>query len=51
MLEFAVWYRKAIDTITAKKELKLRQYELDDDDWQIIQDLVAVLEVYFSIFL
>jgi hypothetical protein len=49
MLQFVVRYRRAIDTITAKKDLKLRKYELDDDDWKIIEDLVAILDVcYFS---
>ena len=41
-------YRPAIDTITADKTLKLRKYELDNDDWVIIEDLVNVLEVHFD---
>jgi hypothetical protein len=45
MMEFALKYRKPIDAITADKSLKLRKYELDNDDWAIIGDLVAVLEV------
>ena len=44
-MQFALQYRKPIDTITANKELKLRKYELDNDDWRIVEDLVAVLEV------
>jgi hypothetical protein len=31
--------------ITADKVLKLRRYELDHDDWVVIEDLVSVLEV------
>jgi hypothetical protein len=31
-LQFVVRYWRAIDMITAKKDLKLRKYELDDDD-------------------
>jgi hypothetical protein len=45
MLSFALKYRKAIDGITAEKVLKLRKYELDCEDWEIIEDLVSVLEV------
>jgi len=48
MMRFVVEYRVAIDTITADKSLKMRRYELNNDDWKIIQDLVAVLEVCYS---
>jgi hypothetical protein len=45
MLRFAVKYRDAIDSITGDKSLKMRKYELDSDDWSIVEDLVSVLEV------
>ena len=45
MLVMAVKYRLAIDNITANKALKLQKYELDDDDWKIISDLIRVLKV------
>ena len=45
MMDFILKYRHAIDQITADKVLKLRKYKLDNDDWAIIEDLVAVLEV------
>jgi len=45
MMRFVLTYWQAIDQITADKGLKLRRYELDDDDWAIIEDLVSVLEV------
>ena len=45
MLRFAVKYRSAIDSLTADKSVKLRKYELDEDEWKIIRDLVSVLEV------
>ncbi|KAG1820756.1 hypothetical protein EV424DRAFT_1322653, partial [Suillus variegatus] len=38
--------KNAIDRITADKSLKLCKYELDNKDWGIIKDLVAVLETY-----
>jgi len=45
MMKFVLAYREAIDMITANKTLKLRRYELDNDDWVIVEDLVSVLEV------
>jgi hypothetical protein len=48
MLRCALAYRQAIDIITADKALKLRKYELNDEHWDIIGDLVAVLEVCIS---
>lgn len=45
MMDFVLKYRQAIDQITADKVLKLRKYELDNDDWAIVEDLVAILEV------
>jgi hypothetical protein len=44
MMAFALTYRKPIDEITANKTLKLRCYELDAEDWQIVDDLVSILE-------
>jgi len=44
MLKMAFNYRSAIDDITGNKNLKLRKYELDDDDWAIISDLIRVLK-------
>jgi len=45
MMEFVLKYQQPIDAITANKELKLRKYKLDNSDWSIIGDLVAVLKV------
>jgi hypothetical protein len=45
MLSFSLRYRPSIDAITADKTTKLRQYELDDGDWSIAEDLVAILKV------
>jgi hypothetical protein len=46
MLRFVLTYRKAVDQVTADKGLKLRKYELDNNDWVIVGDLVSVLEKY-----
>jgi len=35
----------AIDAMTADKSLKLRQFELETEEWAIAKDLVAVLLV------
>jgi hypothetical protein len=48
MMKFVRAYRDAVDKITADKSLKLRRYELDSDDWEIIDDLVSILEVRHS---
>jgi len=45
MLEVASEYWAVVDDITADKALKLRKYELDDDDWTIVRDLMRVLRV------
>ena len=47
MVKMAFAFRAAIDDITADKSLKLRKYELDDDDWKVIGDLLRVLKVRF----
>lgn len=47
MLTVAFDYRTVIDDITANKSLKLRRYELDDQDWEVVEDLLRVLKVCF----
>jgi hypothetical protein len=44
-MDFAWKYCKPIDEITADKKLKLQHYELDNDNWLIIQDLLSLLQV------
>ena len=45
MLKVVQEYRKPIDDITANKAFKLRKFEFDSDEWQIIDDLLFVLTV------
>jgi len=45
MLSFAIKYCTAIDAMTANKSVKLWKFELDDEEWTIAEDLVAVLLV------
>jgi hypothetical protein len=50
MLKMSVEYRVAIDDVTANKSLKLRIYELDEEDWEVIVDLIRVLKVRLAFF-
>ena len=45
MLVFTLDYRDAVDDITGNRALKLRKYELDADEWRIIEELTQILEV------
>jgi hypothetical protein len=45
MLSFAFKYRAAVDAMTADKSLKLRKFELEDEEWLIVEDLIAILLV------
>lgn len=47
MLNIAVLYRPVLDAVTLDKKLKLRGYELDEQDWVALGDLLRVLEVTF----
>lgn len=45
MLNFAVDYRKAIDIMTAVRDL--RKYELDDEEWATAVNLRNTLKVRY----
>jgi hypothetical protein len=45
MLNFALEYRKALDVISAKHEMELRQYKLSEEEWRIAKQLQDVLKV------
>ncbi len=47
MLEFAICYRPAIDTMTSIRDLDLRKYELASSEWKIAAELRDVLKVGF----
>ncbi|KAJ7312685.1 hypothetical protein DFH08DRAFT_973219 [Mycena albidolilacea] len=42
-------YRRAVDAITAEKSLKLRKFELDEQEWKILSDLLTVLRMYKAV--
>jgi hypothetical protein len=39
MLDFSLTYRMAIDEITSNRDLNLRKHELQDDEWEIAENL------------
>jgi len=45
MLSFTLKYCTAIDAMTADKALKLWEFELENEEWLIVKDLVAILQV------
>jgi hypothetical protein len=45
MLHFAIEFRPAIDTMTAKRDLDLRKYELSPEEWKTATELRDVLKV------
>ena len=45
MLSFAYEYKDAINNITAMRDMKLRDYEVDRDEWDLIRQLRDVLAV------
>ena len=49
MLDFAVEYREALDSMTGNQRMKLRQYELTEEDWEITTQLRDVLKVRYQL--
>ena len=45
MLEYCVRYRAAIDRITQKRDLGLRDFELTDEEWKLAEQLRDSLKV------
>jgi len=45
MLNFALDYWQAINTIINEKKMKLRQYKLLDKDWKIVRQPCDVIKV------
>ncbi|KAG1839727.1 hypothetical protein DFJ58DRAFT_733175 [Suillus subalutaceus] len=54
MLNYALEHREAVDAITQRRDLGLRKYELEDNEWVILQQLRDILKIlkdatlYFS---
>jgi hypothetical protein len=45
MLTVAFKYHTVINDMTGNKTLKLCQYELDNDEWEVVKNLLQVLKV------
>ncbi|KAF8805669.1 hypothetical protein BYT27DRAFT_7104063, partial [Phlegmacium glaucopus] len=45
MLDFALDYCVLIDAITSNRDLDLRKYELEDDEWVVTKNLYDTLKV------
>ena len=45
MLTFAHEYRRPYNEICSNRDMKMRLYELSNDEWKIVKDLSAVLKV------
>ena len=49
MLDFALKSRAALDTFTSNKVMKLWKYEMDEEEWEIANQLRNVLKVCLSL--
>jgi hypothetical protein len=45
MLSFSVKYRKAIEVMTSERKNDLRQFELEEEEWAIAEELGNTLMV------
>ena len=50
MLQFAYEYKDAINKITDTREMKLRDYEIEPHEWDIVKQLRDILAVCPSTF-
>ena len=50
MLKFAFAYSEPINNITGDRSMKIRQYELKDHEWTIVEQLRDCLKVRFFLF-
>lgn len=48
MLDYAIDHRKAVDAMTGDRSLGLRAYELEEEEWKIVDQLRSVLQVRHS---
>jgi hypothetical protein len=50
MLEFAYKYKTAINKITDIRDMKLRQYEIETHEWEVVRQLHDLLKVSTILF-
>ena len=44
MLNVAIDYRSTIDAMTSNRELSLRKFELEDEEWEVAKNLRDILK-------
>jgi len=45
MLNFAYTYRDAYNELSSNCDMKMRKYEIEDHEWEIVKQLAEVLKV------
>lgn len=45
MLNFAYTYRDAYNELCANRDMKMRKYEVEDSEWEIVKQLADILKV------
>jgi hypothetical protein len=45
MLNFAYTYRDAYNELSSNCDMKMRKYEIEDHEWEIVKQLAGVLKV------
>jgi hypothetical protein len=45
MVQFAIKYRELLNDLTGCQAMKLRDYELTEEEWQIAEQLSGILDV------
>jgi hypothetical protein len=45
MLNFAYSYRDAYNELSSNRDMKMRKYEIEDHEWEIVKQLADVLKV------
>ena len=45
MLTFAYDYKDTLNKITALREMKLRDYEIEPEEWEVVKQLRDLLKV------
>ena len=45
MLDYTLEHREAVDTVMQQRDLGLQKYELEDNEWEILQQLRDILKV------
>ena len=45
MLSFAYDYRDAYNELSSNRDMKMRKYEIEDYEWEIVKQLADILKV------